>query len=279
MSEQEQGSRNDGARQGLLARLLAMPNDSVGKILFVTITLSLVCSVLVSSAAVMLKPLQDRNAELARKSRILEVAGLLEPGRSIEELFEQVEARLVDLDTGEFSDRFAPDEFDQQIAARNPELSHALAPGEDIANIRRRAHYAQVYLVRQAGELDKIILPVHGYGLWSTMYGFLALSGDTQEVRGLVFYQHAETPGLGGEIDNPRWRERWIGKQVFGPEGDVALRVVRGGVDPASPMANWAVDGLSGATLTAEGVNNMVQFWLGRRGFGPFLARLQQEGA
>lgn len=264
---------------GLFARLAALPNDSVGKILLVTITLSLVCSVLVSSAAVVLKPMQDRNVELARKARILEVAGLLEPGRSVAELFARVESRLVDLETGEFSDAFDPDEYDQQIAARNPELSHALPAWEDIAGIRRRARYAPVYLVRDGQELDKIILPVHGYGLWSTMYGFLALSGDAREVRGLVFYQHAETPGLGGEIDNPRWRERWIGKQVFGPDGDVMLRVVRGGVDPASPLANFAVDGISGASLTAEGVSNMVQFWLGEAGFGRFLTRLKEEGA
>lgn len=272
----EQPSRQRG---GLFARLATLPNDSVGKILLVTITLSLVCSVLVSSAAVVLKPLQDRNAELARKARILEVAGLLDPARPVEELFQQVESRLVELDTGSFSDRFEADAFNQQIAARNPELSRALQPWEDIAAIRRRANYAQVYLVRGDDGLEKIILPVHGYGLWSTMFGFLALSGDAQEVRGLIFYQHAETPGLGGEIDNPRWRDRWVGRQVFGPGGEVYLRVVRGAVDPASPMADWSVDGLSGATLTSDGVSNMVQFWLGELGFGPFLARLKEEGA
>ena len=277
MSEHEQ-ERGQDKEQGFIARLAAMPNESVGKILLVAITLSLVCSVMVSSAAVVLKPLQDRNAEIARQQRILEVAGLLEPGRPVEELFERVDARLVNLDTGEFSDRFEPAEYDQQIAARNPEISRALESWEDIAGMRRRADYAPVYLVREEGELSKIILPVHGYGLWSTMYGFLALSGDAREVRGLIFYQHAETPGLGGEIDNPRWRERWIGRKVFGPDGDVKLRVVRGSVDPASPMADWAVDGITGATLTAEGVSNMVQFWLGDLGFGPFLTRLQQEG-
>jgi len=264
--------------RGLFARLAALPNDSVAKILLVTITLSLVCSVLVSSAAVVLKPLQDRNVELARKARILEVAGLLEPGRPIEELFGRVEARLVELDSGSFTERFQVEEFDQQIAARNPELSQVLQSWEDIAGIRRRAHYAPVYLVRSEQGLEKIILPVHGYGLWSTMFGFLALSGDAQAVRGLVFYQHAETPGLGGEIDNPRWRERWVGRNVFGPEGEVQLRVVRGAVDPTSPLADWSVDGISGATLTSEGVSNMVQFWLGERGFGPFLARVKEEG-
>jgi Na+-transporting NADH:ubiquinone oxidoreductase subunit C len=270
--------RDEVTPRGLIARLQAMPNDSVGKILLVTITLSLVCSVLVSSAAVVLKPMQERNVELARKATILEVAGLREPGRPVEELFAGVLSRLVDLETGEFSDAFDPATYDQQIAARNPELSEALQPWEDIAGIRRRARYAPVYLVGEERRPDKIILPVHGYGLWSTMYGFLALSGDAEEVRGLIFYQHAETPGLGGEIDNPRWRERWVGRQIFGPDDEVRLQVVRGSVDPGAEYAAWSVDGISGASLTAEGVSNMVQFWLGDKGFGPFLARVREDG-
>jgi Na+-transporting NADH:ubiquinone oxidoreductase subunit C len=264
---------------GLFGRLATLPNDSVAKMLLVTIVLSLVCSVLVSSAAVMLKPMQLRNVELARKERILEVAGLLEPGRSVEELFEGVTARLVELETGQFSDAFDPGTYDQQIAARDPALSDVIPPWEDIAGIRRKARYAPVYLVESDGQIEKVILPVHGYGLWSTMYGFLALSGDGREVLGLVFYQHAETPGLGGEIENPRWLERWVGKRVYGPDDEVRLQVVRGSVDPGSEWADWSIDGLSGATLTADGVSRMVQFWLGEQGFGPFLARLREEGA
>jgi Na+-transporting NADH:ubiquinone oxidoreductase subunit C len=264
---------------GLLARLAALPNDSVAKMLLVTIVLSLVCSVLVSAAAVLLKPMQLRNVELARKERILEVAGLLEPGRPVDELFAGVQARLVDLETGQFSDAFDPAGYDQQVAARDPELSSTIPPWEDIAGIRRRVRYAPVYLVESDGQVEKVILPVHGYGLWSTMYGFLALSGDGQEVLGLIFYQHAETPGLGGEIENPRWLDRWVGKKVYGPEGEVRLQVVRGGVDAGSQWADWSIDGLSGASLTADGVSNMVRYWLGEQGFGPFLARLREGGA
>ena len=274
MSEQQQRRPS-----GPWGRFLALPNDSVAKMLLVTIVLSLVCSVLVSSAAVLLKPMQQRNVELARKARILEVAGLMDPQVSIETLFQGVETRLVELATGEFTDALDPETFDQVVAARDPELGVAIPPWEDIAGISRRARYAPVYLVRDdAGAIDMVILPVHGYGLWSTMYGFLALSGDGQEVRGLTFYQHAETPGLGGEIENPRWLARWEGRKVFGPEGEVRLQVVHGSVDPNSTWADWSVDGLSGATLTADGVSNMVQYWLGEQGFGPFLARLREEG-
>ena len=264
---------------GLFARLGAMPNDTVAKMLLVTILLSLVCSVLVSSAAVLLKPMQLRNVELARKARILEVAGLMEPGRPVDELFRGVQPRLVELATGKFSDAFDAATFDQHVAARDPALSTAIPPWEDIAGISRRANYAPVYLIESDGRIEKIVLPVHGYGLWSTMYGFLALSGDGKTVRGLTFYQHAETPGLGGEIENPRWLERWVGKRIFGPDGNVQLQVVRGSVDPSSELADWSIDGISGATLTADGVSNMVQYWLGDQGFGPFLARLREEGA
>lgn len=274
MSEQP-----DQAPKGPIGRLLALPNDSIGKMLLVTIVLSLVCSVLVSSAAVLLRPLQERNVELARKARILEVAGLMEPGRPVDELFQGVETRLVELETGAYTEALDPETFDQVVAARDPELGVAIPPWEDIAGITRRARYAPVYLVEDdAGAVDMVILPVHGYGLWSTMYGFLALSGDGRTVRGLTFYQHAETPGLGGEIENPRWLEKWEGRQVFGPEGEVRLQVVHGSVDPGSEWADWSVDGLSGATLTADGVSNMVKYWLGEQGFGPFLARLQEEG-
>jgi Na+-transporting NADH:ubiquinone oxidoreductase subunit C len=271
--------QNEQRSTGLFGRLATLPNDSVAKMLLVTIVLSLVCSILVSSAAVLLKPTQARNVEQARKARILEVAGLMEPGRPVDELFAGVQTRLVELESGEYSDAFDAATYDQQIAARDPATSAVVAPWQDIAGIGRRPHYAPVYLVESEGSLEKVVLPVHGYGLWSTMYGFMALSGDGNTVLGLTFYQHAETPGLGGEIENPRWLQRWIGKQVYGPEGGVRLRVVRGSVDPNSEAADWSVDGLSGATLTAEGVSRMVQYWLGEQGFGPFLARLREEGA
>jgi Na+-transporting NADH:ubiquinone oxidoreductase subunit C len=203
----------------------------------------------------------------------------MEAGRPVDELFQGVETRLVELETGQYTEALDPETFDQVVAARDPELGVTIPPWEDIAGITRRARYAPVYLVEDdAGTVDMVILPVHGYGLWSTMYGFLALSGDGRTVRGLTFYQHAETPGLGGEIENPRWLEKWEGRKVFGPEGEVRLQVVHGTVDPGYEWADWAVDGLSGATLTADGVSNMVKYWLGEQGFGPFLARLQEEG-
>src|SRR3990167_8268880 len=112
-------------------------------------------------------------------------------------------------------------------------------------------------------------------GLWSTLYGFIAIKGDLNTVAGMGFYQHAETPGLGGEVDNPKWKAQWLGKTLFDEDGKLSVAVVKGGVDPQSPKAVHQVDALAGATLTSKGVDNLLNFWLGQNGFGPFIANLR----
>ncbi len=146
----------------------------------------------------------------------------------------------------------------------------------DVAKIRRRPQRMPVYLVQRAGTIETVVLPVHGYGLWSTMYGFLALDGSGRVVKGLTFYQHAETPGLGAEIDNPSWQRLWVGKQALAADGAVLLEVVKG--TPQGDAAVSQVDGIAGATITARGVGNLVQYWLGEQGYGPYLARLRAAG-
>jgi Na+-transporting NADH:ubiquinone oxidoreductase subunit C len=235
-----------------------------------------VCSVVVSTAAVVLKPAQEANKTRDLKRNILMAAGLLDPTLSVEEQFEQVETRVVDLDAGEFIDGIDPATFDQREAAKDPQLSRVIAGEEDPAKLVRREHRALVYLVRgEAGELDKIILPIRGYGLWSTLYGFMALQADGNTIVGLGFYEHGETPGLGGEVDNPKWKAIWSGKQVY-RSNQVAIQVLKGSVPAGSAQEQWQVDGLSGATLTTKGVNNLVRYWLGEQGFKPLLDNLRQ---
>lgn len=253
-------------------------NDSTGKTLMVALVLCIVCSVIVSTAAVMLRPAQLANKALDRKQNILAAAGLLREGVSVDEQFASIETRVVNLDTGEFADDIDADSFDQRKAADDSSLSVALSGDEDLAKISRRENYSLVYLVREGDAIDKIILPVHGYGLWSTLYGFLALEADANTVVGLGFYEHKETPGLGGEVDNPRWKAMWPGKQVYDSSGNVALSVIKGNVNPASSNAKYEVDGLSGATLTSKGVSNLVHFWLDENGFKPFLEKLRKGG-
>ena len=75
-----------------------------------------------------------------------------------------------------------------------------------------------VYELRDdAGALDLVVLPVHGLGLWSILYGFVALDADLETIRGLTYYEHKETPGLGGEVDNPRWKSLWKRPQGVRP--------------------------------------------------------------
>ena len=250
-------------------------NDGIKKTLTVALLLCVVCSVIVSTAAVVLKPAQEFNQALDRKRNILAAAGMLEEGRSVDELFAQAETRVVDLRTGKFTDAVEADSYDQRRGAKDPATSDKLSGAEDPAKILRKEHYALVYLFKDSqGTIDRIVLPVHGYGLWGQLYGFIALDSDAQTVAGLGFYEHKETPGLGGEVDNPRWKALWPGKQVY-RDGKVEIEVIKGTVNPDSADAIYEIDGLAGATLTTRGVSNLVRYWLGENGFEPFLANLK----
>jgi Na+-transporting NADH:ubiquinone oxidoreductase subunit C len=262
----------------ILKQFAEMPNDSRLKTIIVALLLCLVCSILVSTAAVALKPKQDANKALDKKQNILKIAGMMRPGVSVDELFAEIETQVVDLETGKFVDDIDVVKFDQRKAAKDPAQSISLSKDEDLASIGRRSKYAAVYLVREADQIKTIILPVHGYGLWSTMYGFIALEGDARTVKGMGFYDHAETPGLGGEVDNPGWKAKWIGKEVYNPQGEVAVQVLKGSILPSTPDPQYKVDGLAGATLTSRGVENLLRYWLGEQGFKPFLNKLAQEG-
>jgi Na+-transporting NADH:ubiquinone oxidoreductase subunit C len=248
--------------------------ESLKSVLTVALGLCIVCSVIVSSAAVVLKPQQEANKARDLKRNILMAGGLYDPELTVEEQFESIEARLVDLDSGRFVEGDV-DAFDQRKASKDPSQSRALTGDEDPAKILRREDRAVVYLVNsEAGDLNRIILPVRGYGLWSTLYGFVALKADANTIVGLGFYEHGETPGLGGEVDNPSWKQKWSGKLAY-RDGEVAIEVLKGAVNPASSDAAWQVDGLSGATLTTNGVENLVQYWLGNDGFAPLLDNIR----
>ncbi len=248
--------------------------DTIKKTLLVALALCVVCSVIVSAAAVLLKPLQIANVQLDMKRNILGAAGMLEEGVDIDAQFALVTPRLIDLRSGQFSDELDSEGYDQIKAAKEPAISAQLSAAQDQAKLGRREDFALVYLVGDAGNPDKVILPVRGAGLWGQLFGFLAVENDFNTIAGLGFYEHRETPGLGGEVDNPRWQALWPGKQVY-RDGDVAIRLIKGTVDRDSSNAVNQVDGLSGATLTSRGVSNLVQFWMGADGYGPFLAKLK----
>ncbi|MGF1615597.1 MAG: Na(+)-translocating NADH-quinone reductase subunit C [Gammaproteobacteria bacterium] len=256
-----------------------MPNETPQKMLIVAVLLCLVCSVLVSSAAVFLKPLQERNKALDMKKNILAAAGMLEEGVDVEQLFQAVEPRVIDLESGGYIDAIDANTYDMRAAAKDPKASSRIPAEEDIARIRRRAKFGLVYLVRaEDGALQYIIVPVHGKGLWSTMYGFVALQGDANTVAGITFYQQGETAGLGAEVASPEWNAKWHGKQVYDENDRPQIQVMKGTVDPSTPSAEHKVDGIAGATLTSRGVTNLMRYWLGSHGYGQYLSRVREEG-
>lgn len=240
-----------------------------------------VCSILVSTAAVALRDRQDANRVLDLQRNVLLAGGLvgeaedLDDGE-IEARFAAVRPLVVDRASGEVLTDVDASTFDLRRESQNPVTSEAVT--DNPAGLVRLPDRLLVYQILDGDEVDLLVLPVEGKGLWSTLYGFLALDADTTTIRGIAFYQHGETPGLGGEIDNPRWRKLWQGRQAFDDNGDIQIQVIKG---PAGPPGDdpHRVDGLSGATLTGNGVTHLTRFWLGDEGYAPYLERFRGEGS
>ena len=255
-----------------------MRHSALYTILF-SAAVCVVCAVLVSSAAVSLKDSQLRNAALDKQRNVLFAAGLAEPGEALttertQALFERVRPVVIDLSTGEEVPAADPASFDQARAAKDPATSRE-AP-DNKASVQRVPDRALVYEVQEGGEPVMAVLPIEGYGLWSTLYGFLAVARDGETVQGITYYQHGETPGLGGEVDNPKWKALWPGRRVYDDSGRPAIRVIKGTAGPPASDP-FQVDGLTGATITSNGVTAMLEFWLGETGFRRYLERFRED--
>ncbi len=249
--------------------------ETFGKTVGFVFAVCLVCALLVSFSAVQLKPLQQANKLLDQQTKILEAADLLEvaKGDIVGTYNKYVEAKMIDLDTGEFIEG-NPDLFDERRNSRDASKSEK--PKNDIAGINRRSHDAVVYLVRDgAGMIETIVLPIVGSGLWDLMYGYVGLESDLNTVRSVVYSDHKETPGLGAEVVNPKWKALWPGKKIFDEQHNLAIKLVKGGAKAGDVHG---VDGLSGATLTSVGVEKTLHFWLGEEGYGPFVNKYRNGG-
>lgn len=263
-----------------LVSLTRLPKESVLNTFVVALSISLFCSLIVTTLAVVLKPLQLENQEQEQQRYLLQI---FERQPGIKQVFESVDAqsieiKLVNLATGQYVQNMNPDGYNQRQAARDPGQSVAIAPKDDIAKLKRRAKYAPVYLVRKSDSIAFIILPVHGRGFTSTLYGYLGVDVVKKTVIGLNFYEHKETPGLGARVGDQEWLTQWRGKLIWDSEGKLKIGVVRGKVLPGTPDSVYQVDGISGATWTSRSVHNLVRFWLGEKGFGLYLKnQLWQE--
>ena len=260
---------------------MSKQNEAI-KTITVAGLLCFVCSILVSIVVVTLRPQQAKNAELDLKKNILMSAGLIEEGGDIEATFSTLETVLINFNTGDLIKLDTEEKkkyfanFDMVSAAKSPATSEKIPANIDVGGLSTRSKIAKGYVRRDgAGKIDTIILNVWGKGLWSTMYGFIALSADTKTIKGFAYYSQGETPGLGGEVDNPNWKNQWISKKLYDENFNVAFAVNKGTVDHTHNLAQYRVDGISGATITANGVTSSVKYWFGDHGYAKFLAKVR----
>lgn len=230
---------------------LALPNARPLKTVGVALLVALVCSLVVSVTAVTLRPLQEANRLKESAASMMNVLESLGAGLP--------EARMVDLAGGAY-------------ASRDPGTRTELPAERDPAGLGSREDVATVYEVREDGALQLVVLPVRGTGYQSTMKGYLVLKADLNTVAALAFHEHDETPGMGARIEEEAWQALWPDKKVAGLQGVIRIEVVKG-----KGAGVHEVDGISGATRTGTGVTNLLRFWLGPDGYGPYLARLKAE--
>ena len=249
--------------------------DSTLNITFVGIGLCLLCSAIISFIAIQLRSVQENNVVLDMQKKIVSSAGLDEVYGSVENAMSNIKTLIIDLDRGEIVD-INPDTYELSKELREDGKYKFLSAEEDVASIKKREKYSKVYIEYKNNEINTLILPVRGYGLWGILYGYLAIEGDFNTVAGLEFYEHKETPGLGAEIDNPKWKALWKGKKIYQENGEVSLKVIKGSVMKTSDNFSYEIDGLSGATLTCNGVSNLIAYWMGNDAFLNFINNLQK---
>ena len=226
------------------------------------------CAVIVSVTAVSVRPEQNLNIENEKKLKILAAAGIVTD--EVEKEFSNIETLYVDFASGQLVQ--VENNYDHIKASASAQSSSIVPKDQDIAILKRRENIAPIYVwYSEEEKIQKVVLPIRGYGLWGTLYGYISLDSDLNTVKGIEYYDHKETPGLGGEVDNPDWKSDWDGKKVYDSSGKVILYVTKG---PSSE--EYEIDGISGATLTSNGVTNMIRYWLGENGYGPVLQKLRE---
>ena len=209
------------------------------------------------------------------QKKIVSSAGLQSEYGSVENAMMNIKTIVVDLDQGKIVD-INPNSYELSKELREEGKYKFLSAENDIASIKKREKYSKVFIEYKDDKINTLILPVRGYGLWGILYGYLAIKSDFNTVAGLEFYEHKETPGLGAEIDNPKWKALWKGKKIYQENGEVSLKVIKGNVLASSDNINYEVDGLSGATLTCNGVTNLIAYWMGSDGFLNFINNLKE---
>ena len=238
---------------------------SIGFILIITALFGL----LLALAASALRERQQFNEEVNVKRNILMAVGVLDRDREMEldeidaMYQESVQSFAVDAD-GTIVEGVSGESLDLEVVLQDPDTS---------------LHRYPVFVATDAGGSTVYAIPVFGKGLWSTLYGYLALEADLETVRGMTFYAHGETPGLGAEIEQAWFQDNFVGKKIYDAGALRTIQVVKGTVenriqDPGE--RDYFVDGISGATITGRGVSNLLETKVAL--YEPFFRRIRAGG-
>lgn len=208
------------------------------------------CSLLLSGAAAVLKQRQEYNVELDRKLNVLKAFGV-----------DVVDAKGRRVVTAAEVEAYFTDHITEIVLDRD---TGTVIEGETSSDLTtddvKLKTKLPLYLWTEDGRTTKYAFPISGYGLWSTLYGYMALEGDLATIIGVTFYKHGETPGLGGEASAPWFQRQFGGKKVWGDGGLLPFEVVKGGVDTRYPGGcDHCVDGISAATITSNGIQEFIR--------------------
>ena len=212
--------------------------------------LCVVCSFLLTFAATALKPFQQANALADQQKNVMKVLRLLEAEKS-------------------YSNAEIQGLFNQNVKS-----AFVSSTGDVVMEETKGA--LPIYLRVQDHQIQSYAIPISGYGLWSTLYGFLSIAADGNTVEGITFYEHGETPGLGAECEKPWFQNNFVGKKISNADGDfVSIDIAKSAVPADIPedQKQHAVDGISGATITTNGIEAFIKTDLQK--YEPFSKRLR----
>ena len=230
-------------------------------VLIFAAVVTITCSILLASAASLLRERQQENIALDKQKNILTSAGLIKGDSEV------TRQQILSL-------------YDTNIKSQVVDTTGKVIETKQVSQLdpKKDPHLLPLYLYQKDGTVQSYIIPISGKGLWSTIYGYLALEPDVNTVRGITFYQHGETPGLGGEITKQWFTDNFIGKRILSPDGNlVSITVVKGKVADKIPESEsyHYVDGISGSTLTGKGLTNFLKKDLER--YEPFFETIRNK--
>ncbi len=222
-----------------------------------TAAITVVLGFLLSIAATSLKEKQLLNVELDIKKNILIALNIQPKG-----------------------EKFTPDEIKAQyekiVVPIVVDKTGAILENISSESIENIDNQFPVFMQKMGNKIEGYAIPISGKGLWSTLYGYLALKPDGETVKGITFYQHGETPGLGGEIEKKWFTDNYKQKKIVDDKGAlVSIQAVKGEADPTSPEYYHQVDGVSGATMTTKGLNIFLKSELKK--YDPYFQNIRQS--